>query len=159
MRRFGILAIVVPLFLFPVLTRGAEALVPAQDLRADGARSRAQRLPIVLFFETADCPFCRQIEAQYLPALLRDNAREPMFILRTVNIDSSRRIRMFDGTVTDMRDFAGRQRVRLVPHLRFVGPDGETLVPDLVGLTTPDFYAGYLEGSIRAARDKLRSHR
>lgn len=157
MRFFRILAIIALLFLPPAIAQGGEMLMPARNLRTDGAQARAQRLPIVLFFRTADCPFCRQIEDQYLPALLRENARQPMFILRTVEIDSARPVTDFDATVTDMRGFAGRQKVRLVPHLRFVGPDGEALVPDLVGLTTPDFYAAYLEGSIRAAGDRLRS--
>jgi hypothetical protein len=55
-----------------------------------------------------------------------------------------------------MRRFARDQGVRLVPHLRFVGPDGEPLAPDLIGLNPPDFYYGYLDGSIQQAFDRLR---
>jgi len=157
MRGLRILALATLLFLPPAGAQPPVTLTAARDLRADGAQARAQRLPIVLFFETADCAYCRQVEEQFLPELLRDNARRPMFILRTIDIHSSRPVTAFDGTGTDMRAFAARQQVRVVPHLRFVGPDGETLAPDLVGLSTPDFYAGYLEGAIRTARDKLRT--
>jgi hypothetical protein len=46
--------------------------------------------------------------------------------------------------------------VTLVPHLRFLGPGGEALAPDLIGLTTRDFYSGYLEDSIATAVERLR---
>ncbi|HJX19025.1 MAG TPA: hypothetical protein VJ437_12650, partial [Acidiferrobacterales bacterium] len=58
-----------PEFLFVALTlllpgcsQARDALPPAVDLRADGRLARAQRLPIVLFFHSTTCPFCREVE-------------------------------------------------------------------------------------------------
>lgn len=136
-----------------------DALPLAVDLRADAKLARAQRLPIVLFFHSASCPFCREVEESYLKSLQRDNEKTPRFLLRSVEIGQTRPLVSFNGGKTDFRAFARKQGVMLVPHLRFLGPDGEALAPDLVGLTTRDFYGGYLEDSIVAAGEKLRSTR
>ena len=152
-----------PEFLFVALTlllpgcsQARDALPPAVDLRADGRLARAQRLPIVLFFHSTTCPFCREVEDLYLARLQRENERVPQFVLRTVEIGGKQPLVSFDGTRMDHRAFARRQDVTLVPHLRFLGPDGAPLAPDLVGLTTRDFYDAYLESSIVSAGEKLR---
>jgi thioredoxin-related protein len=133
-----------------------EALPVAVDLRADGQLARAQRLPIVLYFHSTTCPYCREVEDIYLSPLQKENERAPQFLLRTVEIGQAQALVLFDGTRTDQRAFAKRQGVTLVPHLRFLGPDGEILAPDLAGLTTRDFYGAYLESSIGNASEKLR---
>ena len=144
---------------FTVLLGGCsaagETLPVAADLRADAQRARAQRLPIVLFFHSASCPFCREVEASYLKPLQKNNEKTPRFLLRSVEVSQTRPLVTFNGTKTDFRAFARQQGVTLVPHLRFLGPDGEVLAADLVGLTTREFYGGYLEDSISAAGEKL----
>ena len=133
-----------------------EALPVAVDLRADAHAARAQRLPIVLFFHSTTCPFCRELEELYLKPLQKHNQKAPRFLLRAVEVSQTRPLVTFDGSKTDFRAYARQQGVTLVPHLRFLGPDGEALAPDLVGLTTRDFYGAYLEDSIAAAANKLR---
>jgi len=133
-----------------------EVLPPAVDLRADAQTARAQRLPIVLFFHSKTCPFCREVEDLYLAPLQKENEKSLRFLLRTVEIGQTQPLVTFDGTRMDHRAYANRQGVTLVPHLRFLGPDGEALAPDLVGLTTRDFYGAYLESSIATAGENLR---
>ncbi len=133
-----------------------EALPVAVDLRVDAQRARVTRLPIVLFFHSTTCPFCRELEELHLKPLQADNEKAPRFLLRTVEVSQTRPLVTFDGSKTDFRTYARQQGVTLVPHLRFLGPDGEALTPDLVGLTTRDFYGAYLEDSISNAREKLR---
>jgi len=136
-----------------------EGVPPATDLHADAQTARAQRLPIVLFFYKENCPFCREVEEVYLARLQDENEKTPFFLLRAVEISQTEPLVSFDGTRTDYRAFAKKQGVTLVPHLRFLGPDGEVLAPDLVGLTTRDFYGGYLEDSIATAGEKMRRGR
>lgn len=148
--------LLIGLLLAAALSRAHEPLPAAVDLRADGIEARRAGLPIVLFFHSRTCPFCRQVEELYLPAALLADGANPRFILRTVEFDVARPMQDFDGQATDMRTFARAQGVRLVPYLRFLGPDGQPLAPDLIGLNPPDFYAGYLDDAIREAFDKLR---
>lgn len=154
--RFPILPAVALILLVSGCSVAGEMLPAAVDLRADARTARAQRLPIVLFFHTTSCPYCREVEELYLVRLQQENAAAPRFLLRTVEISQTKPLVLFDGTRTDYRAFARQQGVTLVPHLRFLGPDGEPLVPDLIGLTLRDFYGAYLEGSIDSAGEKLR---
>src|SRR4030067_2406827 len=102
-----------------------DTLPVAVDLRADAQLVRAQRLPIVLFFHSTTCPFCREVEDLYLARLQKENERVPRFLLRTVEISQAQPLVTFDGARTDHRAFAKRQGGALVPHLRFLGPGGQ----------------------------------
>ena len=150
------LAFVVLSLLLSGCSEARDALPAAVDLRTDAQLARAQRLPIVLFFHSTTCRFCREVEDLYLARLQKENETAPKFLLRTVEVSQTQPLVTFDGTRTDHRAFAKRQGVTLVPHLRFLGPDGEPLAPDLVGVASPDFYGAYLEGSISSAGEKLR---
>ena len=149
--RFANILFLVLSLLLSACSEARDALPMAVDLRADGQLARAQRLPIVLFFHSTTCPFCREVEDLYLTRLQKEYEREPQFLLRTVEISQAQALVAFDGTMTDQHTFAKRQGVTLVPHLRFLGPDGAALAPDLVGLASRDFYGAYLEESIRSA--------
>jgi len=133
-----------------------DALPMAVDLRADARIARAQRLPIVLFFHSTTCPFCREVHDLYLVPLQKENEKTPRFLLRTVEISQTHPLVSFDGTAMNHREFAKRQGIALVPYLRFLGPNGELLAPDLAGLGSRDFYGGYLEGSLEVAGEELR---
>lgn len=149
---------VICLVLTSALLLGAapvEDLPLAVDLRADARTARAERLPIVLFFYSRSCPFCREVETLYLKPLQKDNLKSRRFLLRRIETGEQQALIDFDGTKTDFRSFAQQQKVMLVPHLRFFGPDGERLAADLVGLASRDFYGGYLEDAIEEARAKL----
>jgi hypothetical protein len=137
-------------------SRAHEPLPAAQDLRADGVEARRTGLPIMLYFYSRTCPYCREVEEDYLRPLLAGNTDQPRFLLRSVETDAARPLTGFDGMATTMQAFSRRQGVTLVPHLRFVGPEGAPLAPDLVGLTLRDFYGGYLEDSINQAGAKMR---
>lgn len=134
----------------------ADDLPLAVDLRADARVARAERLPIVLFFYSRSCPFCREVEDLYLKPLQKENVKHRHFLLRRVETGERRALIDFNGTKTDFRAFTQQQKVMLVPHLRFFGPDGERLAGDLIGLGSRDFYGGYLEDAIEEARAKLR---
>ncbi|MCK7583377.1 MAG: hypothetical protein MZV65_52785 [Chromatiales bacterium] len=108
-------------------------------------------------FVRRTCPFCREVEELYLGPRERDAGATPRILLRAVDIDGAEPLVTFDGRRTDHAGFAREQRVNLVPHLRFLGPDGQALAPDLIGISSRDFYGGYLEDAIKAASDRLRS--
>jgi len=147
--------LLVLLVLASACSRAKDDLPVAANLRADGAEAMRLRLPIVLFFYSHTCPYCREVEDDYLRPLLSDNAVKPRFLFRAVEIDVSRPLTDFSGRATTMQEFSRQQGVKLVPHLRFVGPDGTSLAPDLIGLTLRDFYGGYIEDAITQAGQKL----
>jgi hypothetical protein len=146
----------VPLCLLLSCAEARAPVPPLTDLRAEAAVARERGEPIVLFFHSRTCPYCRLVEENYLHWVMVENARHPRVRLRAVDIDSDAKLTGLNGEVTTPRAYAREQGVRLVPHLKFVGPRGEPLSADLVGASIPDFYQGYLEEAISESVTKLK---
>ncbi len=131
-------------------------LPEARDFAADAREARSQRLPILVFFAAGGCPYCQEVEELYLKPMQARGEDRGRYLLRVVHVDSARRLRDFDGRPTDHGSFAAREGIWLTPVIRFYGPDGRQLAPPLVGYSSPDFYAGYLEQGIENALTQLR---
>jgi len=133
----------------------AAQLTPATDLAADAARSVRERQPLVVMFSSDGCPYCQTV-AGYLEALAHDPAYRGRAQVRLVETgDSSQELVDFDGQHLSHARFASSQGVGFVPVVRFFGPGGERLAPDLVGLGVEDFYLPYLLEKVDRARSKL----
>ena len=57
---------------------------------------------------------------------------------------------------TTQAQFAMRYRVQMVPTVMLFDAQGNVLATPLVGLTTVDFYGGYLDQAIDEAVSKVR---
>ena len=135
----------------------AADLPKAQNLQADAAQAQRARLPILIFFAAESCPYCHIVEEDYLQPMFNSGAYASKILFRKLLIDDDSSLRDFSGKNIASADFARQQGVTLTPYVKFFGPDGKELVPGLLGLTTRDFYAGYLEQAIDAASAKLRA--
>lgn len=134
----------------------AAELTPARDLKADAQAACASGRPLLVFFASHGCPYCRVVEEDYLiPMLRQPQAERP--IIRVVTIDDVGSLRDFSGKQVPIADFARRHGASLTPHVQLLGPDGKELAPGLVGLMTQDFYGGYLEAAIATATEKMRA--
>ncbi len=138
----------------PPVPRRAE-LPAAADLAADGAASKKGRLPILLFFEREDCPYCERALREYLVPYAQEEWKGKA-IFRQVAIDRTLPVRDFDGTLTTHRAVAARYGVVLSPTVLIVDPRGAPLAEPIVGLTTLDFYGAYVQGALAAGARKLR---
>ena len=127
----------------------------AKDLQADGTSAHG-RLPVLLFFDRDDCPYCERALRQYLVPMSDEAPWKDRAIYRQVEIDQARPLIDFAGTATTHRAFAGRYKVALTPTIVMVDGKGDALGAPLVGLMTPDFYAAYVEKAIDEAVQRLR---
>jgi len=128
----------------------------AQDLAADAAASRRDRVPIFLFLDRYDCPYCERALAQYVVPMSKEPPWRDRAIFRQVEIDQSLPLVDFDGSATTHSALAARYRVSLTPTIVVVDGAGRTVGGPVVGLLTADFYAAYLESAIDAGFGKLR---
>lgn len=135
----------------------AGGLPPAENLAADARAARRAAMPIVLFFSADSCPYCADVAEYHLEPLHTRGVYAGRAVFRVVNIESHALLRDFEGNRLSRAEFAGRYRVSLTPHIKFLDPDGRELAPPLIGYNTPDFYRGYLEGAIDAAIATLRA--
>jgi hypothetical protein len=132
------------------------ALPPAVDLAADGAASTRARLPILLFFDRVDCPYCKRALREYLVPMTEDAAWRDRALYRQVEVDGTAQVIAFGGARTTHRALAARYGVTLTPTIVVVDAAGNALEEPVVGFTTPDFYGAYVERAVDAATKKLR---
>jgi len=131
-------------------------LPAASDLQRDAAASARDRVPILLFFDRGDCPYCERALREFLVPMSRDEKWRGCAIYRQVEVDRDLPLTDFDGTRTTHRAFATRYRAALTPTVMVVDGRGEKIGDALIGLMTPDFYAAYLENAIDAGVKHLR---
>ena len=135
------------------ISRKAE-LPPASDLRVDAVASNNGRLPIVLFFDRVECPYCERALREYLVPMSQESWKDRA-LFRQVEIDRPLALIDFDGRPTTHAGLAERFRVSLSPTVIVVDGSGKVLSGPLVGLMTVDFYGAYLESALAEAAQKL----
>jgi thioredoxin-related protein len=137
----------------------AAALPVAADLQEDARQAREQHLPLLVFFSAKSCHYCEQMRSLFLEPMYTSGDYADKVIMREVQVESGRVLRDIKGRKVSHADFAHRNGVALTPQILFFDPAGMELVPSLVGLSTPEFFSGYLEESIDAALARMRAPR
>ncbi len=132
-----------------------EAMAPARDLAAAGARAGAQGAPLVLLFSADYCAYCEQVKEEFLEPMAASGHYRGRMLVREVTLDAYRDLRGFDGEAVTPGELASRYGVGVTPTLVFVGPRGRELAPPLVGITTEDYYPLYLDAALARARNRL----
>ncbi len=139
----------------PGTSLAAEAPL-ARDLAADGARARREGLPIVMMFSARSCPYCRTVKDLYIEPMAADAEYARKAIIRVVELEDALDLRDFQGRKVSHAEFARRYGVTLVPTVKFLDADGAEIAPEVRGLITLDYYAGFLDTGIEAALARMR---
>jgi thioredoxin-related protein len=136
--------------------RKAEAveLPRIDDLRSVTAQMRRERIPLLLFFSTAGCPFCIEVRRNYLAPRLRETAGS--LLIREVEIVSRRSFTGLDGASQTEAELAARFRIRMVPVVQLVDASLAPIGKPLVGIDASGFYDGYLSAAIEEAQRAVR---
>ena len=133
------------------------AAVPlAKNLEAAGQQALADCKPLLLEFSAVACDYCRLLEAEILNPTLLNRDYDQRVLMRKLLIDHPRRLQGFDGDAISAEQLAEKYRVFVTPTLLFVDAQGRELAERMVGVTTLDFYGGYLDIALEEAQQKLR---
>lgn len=125
------------------------------DLRQLGQQAMENKLPILILFSMRSCPYCDFIRDDYLVPMLDDPVYMNKIIIREIATDSSMSLRDFEGNNREARELALQYQATLAPTLVFIDGEGRQLVEKMVGVTTPDFYGGYLDRAINQSYQRL----
>ena len=126
-----------------------------ENLQVEADRARTHKLPLLIVFSADHCPYCHVVEEEFLEPMLRSGDYTHRVIMRKIDLDSSRRLLDFDGRRVSARQLAKRYRVKVTPTVLLLDAEGRELTERLVGISTPDFYGGYLDAAIDEAYHKL----
>lgn len=133
------------------------ASVPlASDLHRDGRQAEQGCIPLLLEFAAIECGYCTLLEEEVLNPTLLNRDYDRRVLMRKLLIDQSRKLRDFDETPVSAAELANRYRVFVTPTLLFVDSQGRELTERMVGVTTLEFYGGYLDQAMDASSDRLR---
>lgn len=130
-----------------------------RDFTRLASASDERRLPILLMFSANYCSYCVRLEEEFLKPMLRSGEYGDKVLIRKLKIDGSGSVRDFDGRQIAVEEFTGRYNISVTPTVVFLDGSGAQLAPKRVGLSTPDFYGGYLDQSIDIALDVLRRNK
>jgi thioredoxin-related protein len=134
------------------VTREAK-LMPIDDLRQLAPTMQRQGRPLLLFFTTPGCPYCREVRRNYL-APRAAQADGGGVLIREVDILGDRSFAGPDGRRLTERALATQFEVVAVPVVLLVDAQLRPLAKPLLGLN-PAFYESYLQARIDEATARL----
>ncbi|HFD31557.1 MAG TPA: hypothetical protein ENJ28_02425 [Gammaproteobacteria bacterium] len=156
-----LLSLGLPLF-FSISISAEEVLPPVSikdgtNLAADARESNDKQIPILLFFSMKHCPFCREVEEDYLKPMLRNSDYDNKVIIRKVRIDSNGDVVDFAGKEQDVEDFSDSYNVSMVPNLMLVDSQGNQLSDPIIGIANEHYYSAELDTAIDNSTQKIRA--
>ena len=146
--------------LFVTSVHAAEVqLTDLVNLKADATQAKTRKLPILLMFSASYCGFCSIVKEEFLKPMKLSGDYTDKVIVRVLELDSADDVIDIDGKTIDPEELARRYNVQLTPTLIFLDSSGNELVQQMVGVTTVDFYGGYLDEAIDGSLRQLRHGR
>jgi thioredoxin-related protein len=156
MRRRHLLAVAATLASLPLHAQEhGESLEHIDDLGALLDAVRLTRRPLLLFFSTPGCPYCREVRRNYLAPRVADGVEASGVVIREVDITSRRALVERGAQRTTEEALAQRFGVRMVPVIQLVDGAAQPLGEPIVGLDRSGFFEARLQGAIDAARRAL----
>jgi len=134
-------------------------MVEARDLAADARLAAERKIPLLVLFSEAGCPWCERARQEFLLPMQRNPEYQGKVMMREVGTDNPAALVDFTGERTTQAQFARRHRVSMMPTVMLLGPRGETLAEPLVGFGSADYYGYFLDQRIDAALAQLRDTR
>ena len=128
----------------------------ARDFTLEATNARTNNIPVLVLFSRHNCPYCVQILQEFLLPMRRNAEYDAKVIMRQIDIGSSAPLRTFSGKTTTHARFARENGIKLTPTIKLFDAEGHELTEALVGLTTPDYYGGFLDQRIDQALAKMR---
>ncbi len=127
------------------------------DLSREGALARERKVPILLMFSAEYCGYCMRVEEEFLKPMLISGDYTDRVIIRQLKVDSLGEVRDFDGRPIGVEALVNRYGAFVTPTIVFLDAEGRQMSQKMVGLTTPDFFGGYLDERIETALSRVRA--
>lgn len=125
------------------------------DFRSEAQLLKSDNLILVLEFSSEYCGYCRKLENLFLLPMQRNAGYDDKILVRSISLDAFETVVDFDGRTVSTSDFASRYGVSLTPTVLFLNADGVEMSERLVGIWSEDFYGGFIDNRIEAARERL----
>jgi len=126
------------------------------NLQHDAARAEREQIPILVALFASWCEWCERVEQEFLRPMLISGDYRHTVIIRKLETDGHQPFIGIDGQPEQPEQFARHYHAGLTPTLIFIDHHGNEIAARMVGLTTPEMYAGYIDQAIEQASDRYR---
>ncbi len=133
------------------------ALKAGSDLVEDGRAASEKQIPVLMLFSMENCPYCMDVEEEYLKPLLRNAEYRGKVLIRKIRNDGINTVRDFKGEQRDAGDLIDDYNVSMVPTLILVDSHGKQIAPAIIGIKNSHYYSAELDDAIDASIQKLRA--
>jgi len=133
------------------------AIKKGGNLQKDAREAREKQIPVLMFFSMKHCPFCTEVEEDYLKPMLRNSEYDSKVIIRKIRIDGTDSVQDFAGKERDADEFGDDYNVSMVPTLVLVDSHGKKLAPSIIGITNSHYYSAELDRAIEESTQKIRT--
>ena len=131
----------------------------ARNLAADARLAAERRIPLLVLFSEAGCPWCERARQEFLLPMQRNPEYRGKVMMREVGTDNPAVLLDFAGNATTQAEFARRSQINMVPTVMLFGARGVALAEPLVGFGSADYYGYFIDQRIDAALAQLRTSR
>ena len=114
---------------------------------------KQKHLPLLLMFSIQNCPYCAIVREEFLEPMKISGDYENKVVMRLIDM-SAHSLIDFDGRQIKTNDLVLRYKVTLAPTIIIVDSNGKLLTEPLIGISTRDYYGGYLDQAIDDALKK-----
>ena len=128
----------------------------ATDLQAVGQEARVRKLPILIMFSMQGCQYCDVVREEFLKPMLRSGDYEDRVIMLELYSDSYAQLRDFNGQLISANELTHRYKAGFAPTVVFLDSEGDEQAERLIGITTRDFYGGFLDEAIDESWQRVR---
>ncbi len=112
---------------------------------------KAKKLPLLIEFHADSCPYCKQLEEDFLNLMVGTPEYDNKIIIRQLKLDSGGDVIDFNGNTLSVHEFAARYKAYMTPVMVFVNADGDEVAERIVGINTPSLFGAYLDAEIDKA--------
>lgn len=125
------------------------------NLQQDGQLAARENKPILIMFSIEGCAYCEFVREEHLKPMLRNADYRSKVIIRELHTDTTDSVIDFDGRPIDSAKLAGRYKASLNPTVVFLDSRGRELSKRLVGVSSVDYYGGFLDAAIEESRQRM----
>lgn len=133
-----------------------ELYFSASDLAKAIKKAREEKIVLAALYTSERCPFCIAIKKEQLTPRMRSNAK-PRLMVVEFDVDSRESFLLPNGSRMTAKEWGLRHQLKLTPTLVMLDHDANPITEPLVGYSSRDYYAAYLEDHIQSAQSHLQN--
>ncbi|MCK5727279.1 MAG: thioredoxin fold domain-containing protein [Thiotrichaceae bacterium] len=115
-----------------------------------------KKLPLLLAITASHCPYCLQLEDEFLRPMILSGEYNDQILIRELVIDLHSEVIDFDGKKISNNQFTTRYNANMTPTMIFIDEKGKEVAEKIVGINTPNLFGAYIDIEITKALAKVK---